>query len=72
MKKYIVAVMVGIFVGTVAGIATAGEKPRQGQKECSFVRDVSYTVDGSMVIRSAWRCEKKVPNRPSFGKLVSK
>ena len=70
MKKYIVAAMVGIFLGTVAGVAGATEAPKRNEKGCVYVRDISYTVDGSMVIRSAWRCEKKQPNKPVYGKLV--
>jgi len=71
MKKYIVAAMVGIFLGSVAGLAGAQETKSRGEV-CKKVRDISYTVDGSMVIRSAWRCEKVQPNKPVYGKLVTK
>lgn len=67
-KKYVFAVIAGLFIGTVVGVAGATET-RKGES-CKQVRDVSYTVDGSMVIRSAWRCEKTLPNKPVYGKLV--
>lgn len=75
MRKYVVAAMVGLFLGTVCGIASAREsKDSQGSQpsgECRKVRDISYTRDGSMVIRSAWRCEKAQPNKPKYGKVKS-
>lgn len=70
MRKYIVAAMVGLFLGSVAGIA--GAKAPVPTGHCYREISTETTKDGSTIIISAWRCEKPLPVKPVYGKLIAK
>lgn len=63
MKKYVYAAMVGLFIGTVAGLSGASESktttktyPDGSVEVCRYETDFVQTRDGANVIRTAWRC----------------
>lgn len=71
MKKYIVAAMVGLFLGSVAGIAGAKSPAPTGR--CYREVSAETTKDGSTIIISAWRCEKtEKPQKPVYGRIIVK
>lgn len=62
MKKFIVAAMVGLFLGTVVGIAGASENG-----SCRKVVISETLPNGSTKITV--RCEQKKADKPAYGKV---
>jgi len=63
MKKYYYAAIVGLLLGTMAGVAGATDTKTttkvyaDGSTEvCKYETDFAQTADGANVIRTAWRC----------------
>lgn len=67
MRKFIVAAMVGLFLGTIVGMASAGEAPKASTGACKKVTIVEMLEDGSSKVTV--RCEQQKADKPVYGKV---